>query len=82
MLYVSLLSGVLGSQLPGHSSVFLSQSVQFCGDVHVGDTLVARVTVMELDPATAKIVLQTDCLVEGKTLLEGTAVMQLPRRPG
>ncbi len=80
MLYVSLLSGVLGSKLPGHASVYMSQSVNFLGDVHVGDVLIARVTVVELDPATASIGLQTDCFVGDERVLDGKTVMRLPRR--
>jgi 3-hydroxybutyryl-CoA dehydratase len=66
MLYVSLRSGVLGSELPGHASVYLARSVNFHGNVHVGDVLTARVTVAELDPATGRIGLDTDCFVGDK----------------
>ncbi len=48
MLYVSLLSGVLGSEMPGHASVYLSQTVNFHADVHVGDLLTASATVTDL----------------------------------
>lgn len=81
MLYVSLLSGVLGSELPGHSSIYLSQSVQFHGDVHIGDTLIARVAVTALEPETSKITLSTTCLVKGEIVLDGEAIMLLPRQP-
>lgn len=57
------------------------QFAAFSGDVHAGDMLTARVTVTELDPATGNIVLQTDCFVGGRCVLEGTALMRLPRHP-
>ena len=82
MLYVNLLSGILGSELPGHASVYLAQSVNFHGNVHVGDVLTARVTVAELDPVTGRINLDTDCFVGDKHVLDGKAVMRLPRRSG
>lgn len=80
MLYVSLLSGVLGSVLPGHASVYTAQSVNFHGNVHVGDVLTTRVTVAELDPVTGRVDLDTDCFVGDRHVLDGKAVMRLPRR--
>lgn len=81
MLYVSLLSGVLGAELPGHASVYLSQTVRFHGPVHVGDHLRARVEVAALDDSSGQITLRTTCDVGGALVMEGEALMRLPRRP-
>lgn len=80
MLYVSLMSGVLGSELPGHASIYLSQTVRFHEDVHVGDEMIARVRVIALDPDRREIVLQTQCLVGDRLCMDGEAVMTLPAR--
>lgn len=80
MLYVSLMSGVLGSDLPGHASVYLSQTVRFGHDVHVGDRMVARVEVIGLDAGRREITLSTRCLVGDRLCMDGEAVMTLPAR--
>lgn len=51
MLTVSLVSNVLGTQLPGPGTIFVSESVQFLAPVYIGDTIEVVVEVLELDPA-------------------------------
>ncbi len=48
LLSVGLLSTVLGNILPGHGTIYLSQEVKFLAPLRIGDTLTARVEVMEL----------------------------------
>jgi len=40
----ALISGVLGTKLPGPGTVYVSQDLRFLGPVHVGDTVTATVT--------------------------------------
>lgn len=49
MLTVSLVSNVLGTQLPGPGTIFVSESVQFLAPVYMGDTIEVAVEVVELD---------------------------------
>lgn len=49
MLTLSLVSNVLGTQLPGPGTIFVSQSVQFLAPVFVQDTIEVVVEVLELD---------------------------------
>lgn len=49
MLTVSLVSNVLGTQLPGPGTIFVSESVQFLAPVYIGDTIEVVVEVVELD---------------------------------
>ena len=48
MLSASFISNVIGTQLPGEGSVYLSQTLKFISPVHIGDTITARVEVEEI----------------------------------
>jgi 3-hydroxybutyryl-CoA dehydratase len=43
-----LISAVIGTRLPGPGSVYLSQSLKFVKPVRAGDTITARVDVLEV----------------------------------
>src|SRR5918992_4164530 len=45
MIAASLLSAVLANELPGHGTVYLSQTLRFNAPVFLGDTVTARVVV-------------------------------------
>jgi 3-hydroxybutyryl-CoA dehydratase len=76
----SLFSTVLGTKLPGPGCVYLSQSMKFRGPVYVGDEVVATLKITALDPDKARATLACDCSVNGKTILEGEALMMVDRR--
>lgn len=80
MLTASLLSTVIGTQLPGPGCIYVSQSLRFRAPVRVGETVYARATVTELQPDRRRVVLQTQCLVHDKVVLDGEAVAQVPAR--
>ena len=82
MLSAAYISAVLGETLPGHGAIYLSQSLNFRRPVRIGDEVVARVTVTALDPDKARVSLDTGCLVGGKAVLEGEAVLMVSRRGG
>jgi hypothetical protein len=46
----ALISGVLGNQLPGPGTLYLSQDLKFPGRAHAGDTLTVTVRVEEKGP--------------------------------
>ena len=45
LLTSSLISNVIGNELPGVGSIYLSQTLQFLAPVFAGDTITARATV-------------------------------------
>jgi 3-hydroxybutyryl-CoA dehydratase len=75
MLSASLLSSVLGNQLPGPGVVYLSQSLRFRAPVRIGDTVHARVTVKEVLSEKCRVVLDTVCTVQGKVVIDGEAMV-------
>jgi len=79
-LTASLISTVLGTKLPGPGCIYLSQSLKFRAPVHIGDEVVATAKITSLDPDKGRAVLATQCAVNGKSVLDGEAVMMVPRR--
>jgi phosphate acetyltransferase len=74
MLGGALISTVLGTQLPGPGTVYLSQTLKFLKPVHIGDTLGVTVTVTALDAATRQVRLATRCVdQDGDAVIDGVA---------
>lgn len=82
MLSAGYISAVLGTTLPGPGAIYLSQSLKFKRPVRIGDAVTARATVTEIDPAKARVTLVTVCLVNGKPVVDGEAVVMVPRKAG
>lgn len=80
MLSASFISTVLGTRLPGPGAIYLSQSLRFLAPVKAGDTVVAKVTVTEIDQAKRRVSIDTVCSVEGKPVIEGEALVMVTRR--
>ena len=80
MLSAADISAVLGNQLPGPGAIYLSQSLRFRRPVKIGDPVIARVTVKTLDDAKSHATFETVCLVNGKTVVDGEALIMVPRR--
>jgi 3-hydroxybutyryl-CoA dehydratase len=80
MLSAGYISAVLGTTLPGPGAIYLSQSLKFKRPVKIGDAVTARATVTEIDQAKARVTLATICLVNGKSVVDGEAVVMVPRQ--
>jgi 3-hydroxybutyryl-CoA dehydratase len=80
MLSASLLSSVLGNQLPGPGVVYLSQSLRFRAPVRIGDTVHAKVTVKEVLAEKCRVVLDTVCTVQDKVVIDGEAMVMTTSR--
>lgn len=80
MLSAGYISAVLGTQLPGPGAVYLSQSLKFKRPVKIGDAVTAIVTVTEINAAKAQATLSTVCKVNGKAVVDGEAVVMVPRK--
>ena len=79
MLSAGFVSAVLAMRLPGPGTIYLSQSLRFTRPVHLGDTVTARVEILELVPAKRRVRLATACHNQrGETVLEGEAVVMVP----
>ncbi len=82
LLTASLISTAIGTKLPGPGCIYVSQTMRFLAPVRAGDTVTARVTVSAIDLPRRRVRMETVCLVGGRPVLEGEAVILVPRRPG
>ncbi|HKR88063.1 MAG TPA: MaoC family dehydratase [Phenylobacterium sp.] len=80
-LAAAYISAVIGVKMPGPGAVFLTQSLRFRRPIRLGDPVTARVTIKTLIPQRAHAVLATACEVNGKTVVDGEALVMIPRRP-
>lgn len=79
ILTAGLISGVLGTRLPGPGTVYLSQDLKFRAPVSPGDAITATVTVVALRPEKAQVVLDCVCTnQDGKEVLSGKAIVLAP----
>ncbi|MDD1777234.1 MAG: MaoC family dehydratase, partial [Candidatus Helarchaeota archaeon] len=78
---VGLLSSILGNILPGHGTIYLSQEIKFLAPVKIGDTITARVEVMELIPQRNRAKFRTTCInQDGKIVVDGVAWGMPPKK--
>jgi acyl dehydratase len=69
-----LISAVIGTQLPGPGAIYLSQSLKFVKPVKAGDTITARVEIIEVLRERNRVRLHTVCLNQhGEEVLSGEA---------
>ena len=80
MLTASLISTVIGTKLPGPGCIYLKQSLNFKAPVKIGDTVTARVTVRELMAEKKQVVMDTVCSVGEAVVLDGEALIMVPRK--
>ena len=80
MLSAAYISAVLGTRLPGPGAVYISQTMTFRRPVRIGDEVTARATVSAIDSERSRVTLTTVCEVAGKTVVDGEAVVMVPKR--
>jgi acyl dehydratase len=79
MLVAGLISAVLGTQLPGEGTIYLSQDVKFKRPVYIGDTITATVTVTKTREDKPIATLSTQCHNQnGKLVIDGEATVLVP----
>ena len=75
----TLISSLLGTQLPGPGTVYIAQTLEFLLPVRVGDTLCVSITVCAKHAATGYVTLACQAHNQGGALvLSGTAVVCAP----
>jgi len=80
VLSIGFMSAVLGNQLPGPGSIFMSASTLFKAPVRIGDTVLTVCTVKEIRDKR-QVVMSCICSVKGQPVVEGEALVMAPRRP-
>ena len=82
MLIAGLVSAVLGTKLPGPGTIYMRQELDFLAPVKIGETVTARVEVIEVNADKNRVKLKTTCVnQEGKAVLDGEALISPPKSP-
>ena len=69
-----LISAVIGTKLPGEGTIYLSQNLKFIAPVKIGDTITAKVEIVELNQEKKKVGLKTTCTNQnGVLVIDGEA---------
>ncbi len=79
MLSAGFISAVLGTKLPGEGAIYISQELSFLAPVYFNDTITAEAEVIEkLEKDRLKV--RTTCTnQDGTIVINGTAVLMIPR---
>lgn len=80
MLTASLISAVIGTKLPGPGCIYMSQTIRWSAPVRAGDTVVARVTITDIDREKERVLMETICSVGEEVVLEGECLAKVPAR--
>lgn len=80
MLSAGFISTVIGNKLPGTGSIYIKQDLNFLAPVRIGDTITARVEVIEIMAEKKRVRLKTTCSnQEGTQVLDGEAIVSPPK---
>lgn len=75
----SLLSTVLGTQLPGPGTIYLGQTLKFLHPIFVGDSVTVTVTVVKKNPNKFIVELDCNCTLPNKVVaITGVATVIAP----
>ena len=82
MLTAGFISAIIANQLPGTGTIYLKQELSFLAPVHIGDTITARVEILELNTEKNRVRLKTTCSnQDGVTVLDGFGLVSPPKAP-
>jgi 3-hydroxybutyryl-CoA dehydratase len=81
LISVGFLSAILGNILPGYGTVYLSQEIKFLAPVRIGDTITARVEILEIVLEKNRTKFRTNCMnQDGKLVVDGIAWVMPPKK--
>ncbi len=80
-LSASLISAILGNDLPGPGAIFVELNMRFRRPAMMGDEVTARAEVQEINERTGRVKMKVSCSVNGKQIIRGDAGVVVPKRP-
>jgi 3-hydroxybutyryl-CoA dehydratase len=80
MLSASYISTILGMQIPGPGTIFMSATTRFKAPVRIGDTVVTTCTVREVNVEKRRVMFDCVCKVKDVTVVEGEALVMAPKK--
>lgn len=80
MLIAGYISNVIGTQLPGPGTIYLSQNIKFKKPIYLNDTVSVEIVVKNIDYKKNTVTLQTNVKnQEDLLVIEGEALVKAPR---
>jgi 3-hydroxybutyryl-CoA dehydratase len=80
-LSASLISAVLGNDLPGPGAVFVELNLRFRRPAFIGDEVIAIAEVAEINERNGRVKMKCYCEVNGKQICRGDAGVMVKKRP-
>jgi len=80
-LSASLISAVLGNDLPGPGAVFVELNLRFRRPAFIGDEVIAVAEVAEINERNGRVKMKCYCEVNGKQICRGDAGVMVKKRP-
>ena len=80
-LSASLISAVLGNDLPGPGAVFVELNLRFRRPAFIGDKVIAVAEVAEISERNGRVKMKCYCAVDGKQICRGNAGVIVKKRP-
>ncbi|MBF0201999.1 MAG: MaoC family dehydratase N-terminal domain-containing protein, partial [Desulfamplus sp.] len=72
---------VIAMKLPGPGTIYLEQQYKFLAPVRIGDTVTAKVEVVEKIEAKNRVILRTTCSNQnGVMVIDGSATISPPKK--
>ncbi len=79
MLSAGFISAAIANGVPGPGAIYLTQSLTFRSPVRIGDTITARVEILEIHARRRRVRLATVCRNQnGAVVIDGEAVVLMP----
>ena len=79
ILSAGFISACIAMKLPGPGTIYLTQSLKFTRPVRIGDTVTARVEVLEWHAGKRRARLGTTCRNQnGEVVIDGEALVLVP----
>lgn len=80
MLSASFFSTILGTQLPGPGTIYMSQTLRFKAPVKIGETVTATCTVKDIAKEKKRVTLDCVAKVGETVVVEGEALVMAPSK--
>lgn len=80
MLGASFISAAIGTRLPGPGAIYMSQQLRFKAPVRIGDVVVTKVRISDINSEKKRVTLGTTCQVGDTVVIDGEALVMVPSR--
>ncbi len=80
-LSASLISAILGNDLPGPGAIFVELNMRFRKPAFIDDEITARAEIVEINEKYGRLKMKVSCSINGKIIIRGDAGVMVSKRP-